>query len=105
MSTTRTRRVNFQPREKVAIVRQHLLEGVPISKLCDEHGIRPTQFYLWQKQLFEHGATAFQNQADSRQKELERDNARLRAQLAGKDEVIAEVTAEFVKLKKARGES
>jgi hypothetical protein len=31
--------------EKVAILRPHLLEGVPISDLCDELGLQPTLFY------------------------------------------------------------
>ena len=38
MSRKRTRRANFTAVEKVAIVREHLLEGVPISDLCDRHG-------------------------------------------------------------------
>lgn len=100
----RTRRANFQPQEKVAIVRQHLLEGVPVSKLCEEHRIRPTQFYQWQKQLFEQGTAAFQKRPDAREKLLEREVERLRARLAGKDEVIAGVSEEFVKLKKELGE-
>lgn len=46
--------------EKVAIRRRHLLEQEPISKLCDELGLRPTVFYRWQKEFFENGAAAFQ---------------------------------------------
>ena len=40
----------------MAIVKEHLVDGVPISDLCDRHHLQPTQFYLWQKQLFENGA-------------------------------------------------
>ena len=32
--------------EKVAILRRHLLEKEPISKLCDEVGLQPT-VYRW----------------------------------------------------------
>ena len=35
--------------EKVAILRRHLLEQVPISELCDRQGLQPTVFYRWQK--------------------------------------------------------
>jgi len=35
-----TRR-HFSPEEKVAILRRHLLEIVPVSELCDQHGIAP----------------------------------------------------------------
>ena len=58
-SNSRERR-HFTPQQKVAIVKRHLVDGVPISDLCDQHHILPTQFYQWQKQLFENGATAFE---------------------------------------------
>ena len=51
-SDSRERR-QFTPQQKVAIVKRHLVDGVPISDLCDQHQILPTQFYQWQKQLFE----------------------------------------------------
>jgi hypothetical protein len=38
-------RKHYTPEEKVAILRPHLLEGVPISDLCDELGLQPTVFY------------------------------------------------------------
>ena len=37
-----------------------LLEQVPISELCDKHGLQPTVFYRWQKEFFENGTAAFQ---------------------------------------------
>ena len=43
-----------------AILRRHLLEKEPISKLCDEVGLQPTVFYRWQKKFFENGAAAFE---------------------------------------------
>jgi transposase-like protein len=54
--TTETNRRQFSPQQKIAILRQHLLEAVPISTLCDQHQINPTLFYRWQKELFENGA-------------------------------------------------
>src|SRR5690348_3156071 len=56
-------RKHYTPEEKVAILRQHLLEKEPISKLCDELGLQPTVFYRWQKEFFENGAAAFQPKA------------------------------------------
>jgi putative transposase len=38
-------RKHYTPEEKVAILRRHLLEQVPISELCDKHGLQPTVFY------------------------------------------------------------
>src|SRR5436305_14280841 len=49
--------------EKLAILRRHLLEQVPISESCDRHGLQPTVFYRWQKEFFENGAAAFQPKA------------------------------------------
>jgi transposase-like protein len=56
-------RKHYTPEEKVAILRRHLVEGVPISDLCDERGLQPTVFYRWQKEFFENGAAAFQQRS------------------------------------------
>jgi hypothetical protein len=53
-------KTHYTPEEKVAILRRHLLDKEPISKLCDELGLLPTVFYRWQKEFFENGAAAFQ---------------------------------------------
>ena len=45
-------RKHYTPEEKVAILRRHLLEQVPISELCDKQGLQPTVFYRWQKEFF-----------------------------------------------------
>ncbi len=33
------KRKQYSPEEKVSILRRHLLDGVPVSDLCDAHGI------------------------------------------------------------------
>ena len=53
-------RRHFTAEQKLAIVKRHLVDKVPVSDLCDEHQILATQFYQWQKQLFENGASAFE---------------------------------------------
>jgi transposase-like protein len=53
-------RKHYAPEEKVAILRRHLVEKEPMSKLCDEVGLQPTVFYRWQKEFFENGAAAFE---------------------------------------------
>ena len=102
MSTRKRQRLS--PEQKVAIVRQHLLEEVPVSDLCDEHGIHPTMYYRWQKQLFENGAIAFERQKDPALP-LTRRIGRLEAKLTAKNEVIAELMEEQVKAKKALGDA
>lgn len=53
-----TKRKFLTREQKIAIVREHLLEGVPVSALVDKHKIHAVQFYQWQKLLFEEGAVA-----------------------------------------------
>ena len=38
-------RRHFADPEKVAILKRHLIDKVPVSDLCDELGIYPNQFY------------------------------------------------------------
>jgi transposase-like protein len=99
-------RKNFTPEQKVAIVRRHLLDKVPISDLCDELGIQPTQYYQWQKQFFENGTGAFERRANQRRQEDAKDRtiAQLEAKLAKKNEVISELMEENIQSKKAIGE-
>lgn len=98
---TRKRR-NFTGEEKVAILRKHLVEQVPVSQVCEEAGVRPTQFYQWQKQFFENGAAAFarERKVDPARERL----AFLEAKLRRKDEVLGELMEEYVALKKELGE-
>jgi transposase len=37
-------RRHFTPQQKVAILREHLVELVPVSDLCDKHKLHPTVF-------------------------------------------------------------
>ena len=100
----KNRRRQFTAQEKVKILRLHLLEQKPISDVCDEYGLNPTVFYRWQREFFEHGVAAFERtKKDSVSKKLERQNAQLKAKLAQKDEVIAEIAADHVRLKKELG--
>jgi len=98
------KRKRFTAEEKVRLLRLHLLEKVPVSDVCDEYGVNPNMFYRWQKQFFENGAAAFdssnQGRKGSQVASLEEKNTRLQAKLAGKDEVIAEIMASHVQLKK-----
>jgi len=96
-------RRNFTGQEKVAFLRRHLLEHVPVSQVCEEAGIQPTQFYQWQKQFFEQGAAAFERENKRRQDAERQRIAALEAKLRRKDEVLGELMEEHVALKKALG--
>ena len=91
--------------QKLAIVKRHLVDKVPVSDLCDEYQIQPTQFYQWQKQLFEQGASAFERKkGKSRVDHRDEKIARLETKLTEKNEVVAELLQEHVQLKKELGE-
>ncbi|MFU8806138.1 MAG: transposase [Bradymonadaceae bacterium] len=98
------RRSNFTAAQKVAILRRHLLEGQSVSDLCDEYKMQPSQFYAWQKKLFENGEAALETRSGGRERELEKKVTKLESATRQKDEVLAEVTKEYVLLKKALGE-
>ncbi len=90
--------------QKIAILRRHLIDRVPVSDLCDEHHLSPTVFYLWQKQLFENGPAALERRNAAPEGRLQRTIAALRDKLQRKNEVVAELMEEHIKLKKELGE-
>ena len=102
---TKQRR-QFSAADKVSIVKAHLVDKVPVSDLCDQHGIFPTQFYNWQKQFFENGVAAFEaaSKRPPRDDGKDRKIAELQAKLVQKNEVVAELLQEHVQLKKELGE-
>jgi transposase len=100
----KTRR-HFSGPEKVAILKRHLLEKVPVSDLCDQLDIAPNQFYRWQQEFFENGHAAFENGRKSRT--IEDANVRkieqLEAKLVRKNEVMAELMEALTEEKKRNG--
>jgi len=103
----KTTRRHHSPGDKVRILRLHLLEGKPISEICEAEGIHPTLFYQWQKTFFEKGSAVFENgRSPSRVLgQSERKLAALESKLRRKDEVIAEIMEDLVRTKKDLGES
>ena len=102
----RKERKHYTSEEKVTILRRHLLDKIPVSDICEELGLQPTVFYRWQKEFFENGASAFQSkerparQIEEKQKRIEF----LEKKVQTKDEVLAELMAEHIALKKSLGE-
>lgn len=100
-------RHNYTPAEKVAILRRHLVEKVPVSELCDEMQLTPNVFYAWQKTFFEQGAAAFERsakKAKAAESAKDRTIAALQLKVANKNEVIAELLEENVRSKKEFGD-
>ena len=99
--TTKTRKQKqYSPAQKVAIIREHLVEKKPLSDICDTYGIHPSVYYRWQKQFFEQGNQAFASSKDTAETQLQAEVRRLEDKLARKDAVLGEVLEELVTLKK-----
>lgn len=98
----------FTPEEKAVLVKRHLLEDVPISQLCEENSIRPASFQQWLEEFLRNASAAFEVSRRKRGRPPKqygqftqiRD---LERKLAQKDDAMAQLLAEHVKLKKKLG--
>jgi transposase-like protein len=93
--------------EKGRILRRHLEKGEAVSSICEEEGLQPSVFYSWQRDLFARMDGVLSSKPGTkpqREKKLEERVAYLEGRLARKDEIIADVSEECLKLKKTLGE-
>ena len=99
----RKERKNYTGKEKVYILKRHLVDREPVSDLCDKYDLQPTVFYRWQKEFFENGASAFEKTNCSRKQAEQKRIEQLEAKLQTKNEVLSELMEEHVQLKKDLG--
>ena len=93
-------RKNFTAEQKVAFLKEHLEKQVPVAELCEKHRIHPNQFYRWKKELFENAVDIFSSKRGRKKKSALPDPE---AKLKERNEVIAELLEENLKLKKLNG--
>jgi transposase-like protein len=99
------------PEKKLSILKSDLLDKKPVSELCEENEVSPSNYYQWQKQLFDHGLESFDIRRKRKglthdQQEVRRLEAELaaaKAKLSARDEVVAELMQEHIHLKKTLG--
>lgn len=93
--------------EIMEVLRRVWVEREEMSKVCEETGCHPSQVYRWQKQLMEGGAKVFErSEKEDRALEVaKRREEELAQKLRRKDEVLAELMEEHVRLKNKTGES
>ena len=96
-------RRSWSAEEKTKLLRRHLIEKIPISKLCEEANLAPSLFHRWQEQLFHNAALALEGRRAERNAEQQRIE-KLEQRIRQKDEVLAELMAEHIALKKEFGE-
>lgn len=102
--TQKTTRRRFSASEKSKILKLHLVEGRPISSVCEEHSISPSRFYAWQALLFQNADNVFDRTRGPRPTAQTDEIKRLEAKIRDKDGVIADLMAEYLKGKKKTGE-
>ena len=84
-----------------------MVDRVPISDVCEKQRIHPTQFYRWQKALFENASDILSGSSSKGARLREAETSRveyLESKLRKKNEVLAELMEEHVDLKKTLGE-
>ena len=96
MSEKKKRR-RWTASDKLRVVLAGLDGSVEISELCRREGINPTQYYGWKKQLLSSAAKVF---ADGRESKPSAKEQRMESELRRAKDVIAEITAENLDLKK-----
>jgi transposase len=82
--------------EKLRIVLAGLQADTKVSELCRREGITANQFYQWKDRLLGSAAKVFETKGQSPSADQERVELELRRM----KDVIAEITAENLELKK-----
>jgi transposase len=102
--TMTKKRKNYTPEAKIKLLREHLVEGTPVSEICDRNQLQPTVFYRWQRQFFENGALVFERGKDRETTALKKKITKLEEKLVTKNEVLGELMEDHIELKKSLGE-
>jgi transposase len=97
MSTNGKRR-QWGASDKLRIVLAGMEPSVEVCDLCRREGLNPVQFYAWKKQLLGSAARVFEDKRGQPNAQEQRREAELRRL----KDVIAEITAENLDLKKGR---
>ncbi len=97
--TTSSRR-RWTAEEKLRILEEARQVGQTISEVCRRHQVASGQFYAWEKQARQGALTALRNGPPGRPKADP--TPQLQAEIERLREVIAEISAENLQLKKGR---
>ena len=89
-------RRRWSAEEKLRIVLAGMEGGIEVSELCRREGINPTQYYGWKKQLLNSASKVFVKGSEKPSAK----ERRLSTELTRAKDVIAEITAENLDLKK-----
>lgn len=102
MSTSNGRpRRQFPAETKWQAIQEARQGRMPISQVCEKYGIRPSQFYHWERLAEQAALDAFGRQKRGRKRRRPSEE-QLVAEIERLREVIAELSAENLQRKKGR---
>jgi transposase len=84
-------------KEKLRIVLTCMQPGVEVSEVCRREGINPNLYYTWKKKLLGSAEQVFDERKSKKQDAVQE---RIERELSRMKEVVAEITAENLELKK-----
>jgi transposase-like protein len=93
----------YTAEEKTIILREHLENNVSISELSEKYSLNPNVLYNWKKQLFEQAPKTLARKTkknEKRQTKYESRIAELETLLSIRENLITELVAENIGLKK-----
>ena len=97
------KRRNFTAQQKVEAVKKHLVNKEPVSDICDELGISTSHYYQWQSEFFANGEQAFCRDNKKSAKKNQGKIQKLESDMAKRNEAIAELLEDNIRLKKQHG--
>lgn len=93
--------------DKLAILKENLVEGKSVADICEAKGLSPSLFYTWREALFKPSVNSDEKHIHRKEaykiKLLEDRLAKSEAKIVLKNEVIAELLEEHTKVKKSFG--
>lgn len=87
-----SRRSRHTTAEKLRILEEARQPGVTVSEVCRRHQVASSVFYRWESQMREGAAQGLSEKPGKGETAALSEVARLRAELARKNTVIAELT-------------
>lgn len=100
---TKKCRRTFRAEDKIEILRKHIQRAKAVDT-CEEYRLNPVMLSQWIKTLLESGKDAFSGNGKKRDRDRDKQIERYEEELRKKNEVIAILSEELLKVKKKPGE-
>jgi transposase-like protein len=97
-------RRQFTPEQKVKIVKEALTTDIGVSGVCRKYGISNALYYHWQERFLEGALEGFKRTKHGPSTAEQRRINELETKCSRMQNVIAEITAENIDLKKNIGD-